>query len=59
MREHGYHAITCQAVADAAKCSYNTVRRHWSNRVKLAAAIRDYARDVGDVEMHKAGKRAT
>jgi AcrR family transcriptional regulator len=59
VRRHGYPAVTCEAVGKAAGCSYNTVRRQWSNRTKLAVAIRDYAGDVGDTELYEAGKRAT
>ena len=59
VRKNGFEAITCQAIADAAECSYNTVRRQWSNRKKLAVAIRDHAEAIGDKETFEAGKRAT
>lgn len=59
MRQHGFLAITCEAIAEAAGCSYNTVRRHFSNRRKLAVAITDYAGKMGERELQRQGKRAT
>lgn len=58
-REKGFTAITCKGVGEAAECSYNTVRRQWSNREKLAAAIRDHAKKTGDFSLYVAGCRAT
>lgn len=59
VRQHGFPALTCEAVAKEADCSYKTVARRWANRELLAQAIVAYARQVGDRAMVKAGERVT
>jgi len=58
VRANGYSAVTCEAVGVAAGCSYNTVRRHWSNRELLVGAIALEAKQQGDKALWRQGVKA-
>ncbi len=58
VRANGYRDVTCEAVGEAAGCSYNTVRRHWSNRRLLVEAIALEAKRTGDKALWRQGMKS-